>query len=80
MSGTDTLAVIVGSVRRDRVGPAVARWFTDGEVAGQPIGFVAHGGLRPPERAAHAAATLLRRLAWWTRALRPARAACPYDG
>jgi len=29
VSGAYALAVVIGSVRQDRVGPAVARWFTD---------------------------------------------------
>jgi NAD(P)H-dependent FMN reductase len=38
-----------------------------------------HGHLCPPERAASAAATLLRQLTWWAWALRHAKARHPYQ-
>lgn len=42
--------------------------------------FDEEGRLRQPERAASAAGTMLRQLAWWARALRDARTRQPYDG
>jgi NAD(P)H-dependent FMN reductase len=39
-----------------------------------------HGNLRQPQRAASAAATLLRQLTWWADGLRHAKALAPYDG
>jgi NAD(P)H-dependent FMN reductase len=187
MSGIPQLAVIVASVRKDRIGPAVARWFLSraqprtearidvidladlhlpADLAGggdtdvfakriasadaivvvtpeynrgypgalktaidtvlpewrvKPVGFVSYGGisgglraveqlrnvftelhvvttqatvslsyvwdqldehgeLRPSERAASAADTMLRQLDWWAGALRQARSDRPYEG
>jgi NAD(P)H-dependent FMN reductase len=42
--------------------------------------FDENGILRQPERAASAAATLLRQLTWWATALRQAKSLVPYDG